>query len=100
MDEIPYIRQPTELPVRYAHGPDSFPQPNVPCGQLREYVADRSRIFPGTARRYWAYVPAQYVEHRPASLMVFQDAAWYMRLDFEVRAPVVLDNLIHKARCR
>jgi hypothetical protein len=33
MDEVPYVRQPTELPARYAHGPDSFPQPEVPRGQ-------------------------------------------------------------------
>lgn len=96
MDEIPYIRQPTELPVRYAHGPDSFPQPDAPRGELREYASAESRVFPGTARRYWVYVPAQYAEQQPASLMVFQDAAWYMKLDFEVRAPLVLDNLIHK----
>jgi enterochelin esterase family protein len=96
MSEIPYVRQATEFPVRYAHGPDSFPQQGVPRGQLREYAWANSRVFPGTTRRYWVYEPAQYVEHQPASLMVFQDAAWYMRLDFEVRAPVVLDNLIHK----
>jgi enterochelin esterase family protein len=53
-------------------------------------------MFPGTSRRYWVYVPAQYAEQRPASLMVFQDALWYLNLDFEVRAPVVFDNLIHK----
>jgi enterochelin esterase-like enzyme len=96
MSEIPYLRQPTEFPVRYAHGPDSFPQQGVPQGQLHEYEWANSRVFPGTTRRYWVYEPAQYVEHQPASLMVFQDAAWYMKLDFEVRAPVVLDNLIHK----
>jgi enterochelin esterase family protein len=28
--------------------------------------------------------------------MVFQDAQWYLDLDFEARAPVVLDNLIHR----
>lgn len=96
MDEIPYLRKSTEFPARYAHGPDSFPQPGVPRGQLHEYEWSDSRVFPGTTRRYWVYVPAQYTEQTPAPLMVFQDADWYMRLDFEVRAPVVLDNLIHK----
>jgi enterochelin esterase family protein len=28
--------------------------------------------------------------------MVFQDARWHLDLDFEVRAPIVLDNLIHR----
>jgi enterochelin esterase-like enzyme len=94
--EIPYVRQPTELPARYAHGPDSFVQPGVPRGTLHEYEWDESRVFPGTRRRYWAYVPAQYTSAEPASLMVCQDAEWYMDLDFEVRAPIVIDNLIHE----
>ena len=96
MSEIPYVRQPTELPARYAHGPDSVPQPGVPQGRLHAHEWARSRVLPGTTRRYWVYVPAQYAEDRPAALLVFQDAAWYMDLEFEVRAPVVLDNLIHK----
>ena len=96
MTEIPYVRQPTELPARYAHGPDSFRQPGVPRGVLHEYEWNASCVFPGTRRHYWVYVPAQYAERRPAGLMVFQDAEWNMDLDFEVRAPIVLDNLIHK----
>jgi hypothetical protein len=96
MPDVPYVRLPTELPARYAHGPDSFPQPGVSRGRLDEYEWAASRVFPGTSRRYWIYVPAQYGDDRPAAFMVFQDAAWYMDLDSEVRAPVVLDNLIHK----
>jgi enterochelin esterase-like enzyme len=94
--EIPYVRHPTEFPSRYAHGPDSIRQPGVPQGDLHEYQWSVSRVFPDTTRRYWVYVPAQYDESRPVALMVFQDAAWYMDVDFEVRAPTVLDNLIHK----
>lgn len=96
MTEIPYVRQPTEFPVRYAHGPDSFRQQGVPRGALHEQEWNASIVFPGTGRRYWVYVPATYVDQRPAALMVFQDAEWNMDLDFEVRAPIVLDNLIHK----
>lgn len=96
MVEIPYVRQPTELPARYAHGPDSFVQPGVPEGVLREYEWTESRVFKGTRRRYWVYVPAQYTGSESASLMVFQDAEWHLDLDFEVRASVVLDNLIHR----
>jgi enterochelin esterase-like enzyme len=94
--EIPYIRQATELPVRYAHGPDSFSQPGVPRGALRAYEWNTSRVFPGTQRRFWVYVPAQYDDSEPASLMVFQDAEWYLDLDLQARAPVVFDNLIHR----
>jgi enterochelin esterase-like enzyme len=94
--EIPYVRQPTEFPARYAHGPDSIRQRGVPRGALKEYECEASRVFPGTERRYWVYVPAQYDRQRPSSLLVFQDAEWYTDTDFEVRAPIVLDNLIHK----
>jgi enterochelin esterase-like enzyme len=96
MSEIPYVRQPIVLPARYAHGPDSFVQSGVPRGLLHEHVWEESRVYPGTHRRYWVYVPAQYTASAPASLMVFQDAEWNMDLAFEVRAPIVLDNLIHK----
>jgi enterochelin esterase-like enzyme len=96
LTELPYVRQPLDLPARYAHGPDSFVQPGVPRGELHEYEWHESRTFPGTRRRYWVYVPARYKRSEPASLMVFQDAEWYLRLDLEVRAPIVLDNLIHR----
>jgi hypothetical protein len=93
---MPYVRQPIEFPTRYAHGPDSFPQPGVPRGVLHEYKWDASRVFPATRRRYWVYVPAQYTDAEPAALMVFQDAEWYLDPDFEARAPIVFDNLIHR----
>ena len=96
MTEIPYVRHPIQFPARYAHGPDSFRQAGVPCGALHEHDWNASRVFPGTHRRYWVYVPAQYRETEPAALMVFQDAQWYLDLDFEVRAPIVFDNLIHR----
>jgi enterochelin esterase-like enzyme len=94
--EIPYVRHPIEFPARYAHGPDSLPQDGVPRGALHEHDWNASRVFPGTHRRYWVYEPAQYRDTEPASLMVFQDARWYLDLDFEARAPIVFDNLIHQ----
>jgi enterochelin esterase-like enzyme len=94
--EIPYVPHPLEFPARYAHGPDSFPQPGVPRGTLHEYERNDSRVFPGTQRRYWVYVPAQYRDTEPASLMVFQDAEWYLSPDLNDRASVVFDNLIDR----
>jgi enterochelin esterase-like enzyme len=98
MNEIPYVRFPTEFspPVRYAHGPDSYPQPGVPRGAVDAYVWSASRVFPGTDRRYWVYVPEQYTAAEPASLMVFQDGQLYVDPDGEMRVPVVFDNLIHR----
>src|SRR5256885_759701 len=98
MTEIPYVRQPADFssPVRYAYGPDSDPQPGVPRGTVLDYEWNASRVFPGTNRRYWVYVPAQYTASRPASLMVFQDGHLYLDPDGAFRTGVVLDNLIHR----
>jgi enterochelin esterase-like enzyme len=98
MTDIPYRPQPTDFsaPVRYAHGPDSFPQPAVPQGEVSEHVWEMSRVFPATERRFWVYVPAQYSASEPASLMVFQDGWLYLDPEDEMRVPIVLDNLIHR----
>jgi enterochelin esterase-like enzyme len=98
MTDTPYRRQPTDFsePVRYAHGPDSSPQPGVPRGVVSDHVWSTSRVFPGTNRTYWVYVPAQYDPSRPASLMVFQDGYLYLDPADEMRVPIVFDNLIHR----
>lgn len=98
MAELPYVRQPVDFsgPVRYAYGPDSSPQPGVPHGTIIEREWNASRVFPGTSRRYWVYVPAQYSASEPASLMVFQDGGMYLDPEGEIRAGVVFDNLIHR----
>jgi enterochelin esterase family protein len=98
MTEVPYLRHPTDFsaPVRYAHGPDSHRQPGVPVGTILDHEWSASRVFLGTGRRYWVYVPAQYIGSEPASLMVFQDGHLYLDPDGEMRVPVVFDNLIHQ----
>ena len=98
MTDIPYRRQPTDFsnPVRYAYGPDSTTQPEVPRGTISDHVWTTSRVFPGTNRRYWVYVPAQYTDSQPASLMVFQDGHAWLDPDGDMRIPVVFDNLIHR----
>ncbi|MGC1272346.1 MAG: SMP-30/gluconolactonase/LRE family protein [Planctomycetaceae bacterium] len=70
-------------------GPDSKPQDGVPKGEVLQFTFDTSKIFPGTTRDYWVYIPAQYQAEKPACLYVNQD-----RIQFE--APTVFDNLIHK----
>ena len=99
MTEIPYFRQPADFsgPVRYAYGPDSSRQPGVPHGTVHEYALSASRVFPGTHRRYWVYVPAQHeASSEPASLMVFQDGHLYLDPEGEMRGSIVFDNLIHR----
>ncbi len=54
----------------------------------------KSRIFPGTVRDYWVYVPQQYDATKPACVMVFQDGGSYVNEKGEFRVPIVFDNLI------
>lgn len=79
----------------YQPGPDSRPQPGVPAGRVTQHQW-RSRIFAGTVRDYWVYVPAQYDGRTPAAVMIFQDGAGAVKPDGTLRAPLVFDNLIHR----
>jgi enterochelin esterase family protein len=79
----------------YKLGPDSQPQ-DVPHGEIKKAVFDKSQIFPGTSRDYWVYVPKQYDAAKPACLMVFFDGGGYEKPDGGTRVPVVFDNLIAK----
>ena len=46
---------------QYPDHPDSVRKPNVPTGSIEgPFVFDQSKIFPGTTRQYWLYVPQQY----------------------------------------
>ena len=73
----------------YPPGPDSKTQPEVPKGEVLKFTFDKSKIFPGTVRDYWVYVPAQYKAGEPACVYISQDGIHY-------EAPTVFDNLIHK----
>ena len=77
----------------YLLGPDSQVQAGVPAGKVTQHRW-RSRVFAGTERDYWVYVPAQYDGQQPASLIVFQDGKWYVDPEGQYRVPIVLDNLI------
>ncbi len=74
---------------QYVLGPDSKKQDGVPEGKVTKHAWNDSRIFPGTERDYWVYVPQQYTPDKPACLFVCQDGILY-------NAPQVFDNLIHK----
>ncbi|MBC7828587.1 MAG: gluconolactonase [Chitinophagaceae bacterium] len=60
-------------------------------GSIKGPFAWKSKIYPGTERNYWLYVPQQYEAAKPACVMVVQDGlsranGW--------RLPAVLDSLI------
>ena len=59
----------------------------APKGTVTKYTFDQSKIFPGTTRDYWVYVPAQYNPEKPACVYVNQDGVKF-------NAPEVFDRLI------
>jgi enterochelin esterase-like enzyme/sugar lactone lactonase YvrE len=79
----------------YPLSADSERQPGVPQGAVTHYTWT-SKIFPGTVRDYWVYVPAQYNSDKPACVMVFQDGKVFLAEDGRGRIPIVFDNLIAK----
>jgi sugar lactone lactonase YvrE/predicted alpha/beta superfamily hydrolase len=73
----------------YEPGPDSKPQAGVPKGEVLKFTFAKSKIFPGTTRDYWVYIPAQYKPDTPACVYIQQDGVRF-------EAPTVFDNLIQK----
>ena len=84
--------------VMYKHGPDSEEQKDVPRGKVTKMSPWTSKVFDGTVRDWWVYVPAQYDGKTPACVMVFQDGEWYQRKGGDFRFPTVADNLIHQGK--
>jgi enterochelin esterase family protein len=73
----------------YARHPDEGTRPGVPKGTLRQMSQWRSKVFEGTTRNWWVYVPSQYRAGMRAAVTVFQDGESYK--DY---VPTVFDNLI------
>jgi gluconolactonase len=67
----------------------SIEQPGVPRGEILKFTYTNSKIYPGTWREYWVYIPAQYNAGKPACVYVNQDGIQW-------KAPTVFDNLIHR----
>lgn len=61
----------------------------IPKGEVAKYTFSQSKIFPGTIRDYWVYIPRQYNPQTPACVYVNQDGVQY-------NAPQVFDELIAK----
>ena len=63
----------------------------VPTSEIRGPSTWKSKIYPGTERNYWVYIPKQYDPAKPTCLMVVQDGlsratGWNL--------PAILDSLI------
>ena len=75
------------LPLQAAEKPAA--NDDVPKGAITEHVFDQSKIFPGTTRTYWVYVPQQYNPVKPACVYVGQDG-----LNPRLKFTDVFDRLI------
>ena len=84
-------------PQEYVLGPDSQRHAGVPQGTVTKYEWT-SKIYSGTVRDYWVYVPAQYKPDKPACTMVFQDGSTFVNESGAFKTTVVFDNLIHKGQ--
>jgi Putative esterase len=108
-DEVAMKRRPYLLPLgiltvflapspaqeKYPLGPDSERQGNVPKGVVTRFTWT-SKLYPGSVRDYWVYVPAQYEPDKPAPVMIFLDGAGFIGEQGRWRAPIVFDNLFAK----
>jgi enterochelin esterase family protein len=80
---------------QYKLGPDSMVKEGVPKGTVKQMPAwTESKIYPGTTRDWWIYVPSQYKAETPALVMVFCDGSGFVKDDGNFRVPTVFDNLI------
>ena len=68
----------------------------IPHGTVTQMPQWESKIFPGTVRDWWVYVPAQFKPDGSAAVMVFQDGGGYQNVKGDWRIPTVFDNLIAK----
>ncbi|MDB5120119.1 MAG: SMP-30/Gluconolaconase/LRE-like region-containing protein [Sphingobacteriales bacterium] len=73
----------------YPDNQASIEHPGVPKGEVLKFTFENSKIFPGTWREYWVYIPAQYKPDKPACVYVGQDG-------LALKAPTVFDNLIYQ----
>jgi hypothetical protein len=76
----------------YPLPPEAQKREGVPEGKVEGPFNLSSKIYPGTEREYWIYVPAQYTAAKPACSLIVQDGlnraqGWNL--------PQIFDNLIH-----
>jgi gluconolactonase len=76
----------------YAVPPEAIKQEGVPEGKIEGPFHLASKIYPGTDREYWIYVPAQYEPEKPACTLIVQDG---LRRAEGWKLPQICDNLIH-----
>src|SRR5258708_1386222 len=74
----------------YTLGPDSQEQAGVPKGSVQEFPWKESKVYPGTERQCWIYLPAAFDAGKEYPLIVFQDGGGVVTPKGQFRAPIVL----------
>jgi enterochelin esterase-like enzyme len=85
--------------VIYVHGPDSEPREDVPRGAIIQKKWISGRLYPGTERDYWLYVPAQYDGSLPAKTTIFNDGDGFINCThdrYACHVQTVFDNLFYQ----
>ena len=75
---------------------EAYPNATVPEGEIVTFSAwNDSKLFAGSMRDFWLYIPKQKQARQELPLMVYQDGATYLDPLGSVRVTKVLDSLIH-----
>ena len=83
----------SQTPVEtYPEDSASIEHANIPKGEVLKFTFSNSKIFPGTWREYWVYIPAQYRPEKPACVYVNQDGIQW-------KAPMCLTTSSLLKRC-
>ena len=95
MDILDQLSHPGD--EQYLPCPEAAPAPDVPRGSLNSIPGWTStNIYEGTARDIVVYIPVQLRTCRGSpNVFVCNDGAYYLDPAGSVRAPLVLDSLIH-----
>ena len=78
----------------FVETPDHREKLANPHGTVTQMPVWESKIFAGTTRDWWVYVPAQFKPDGSTAVMVFQDGHDYVNTKGNWRVPIVFDNLI------
>lgn len=73
----------------YPYNPASKASAGIPKGEVLQFSFNNSKLYPGTSRSYWVYIPEEYKPEKPACLFVCMDEVLF-------NAPTVFDYLISK----
>ena len=74
---------------RYPYEPASKVSADISKGEVLKFSFKHSKLYPGTNRSYWVYIPKEYKPEKPACLYVCMDGLMF-------NAPTVFDYLISK----